>query len=392
MGHTSSRSPKDHRRDAVDSSDDRQPTRVLIVDDEPEVRQVLAGALRQRRMGTREAASLAEAREEVRRGEVDLVLVDARLPDGDGLDLAEELNRRAPAVPAVVITGDSSFGRAVQAMRAGACDLVAKPLDLKELNRCVDRALQRRNEQRRLAHRVDRLRKLCRKLNRDRDRTHQQSDVLCSDLVDAYQQLAGQVRHVQLATNFRAVAEQELDLEQLLRRVLEFILEHFGSTNAVIFLPAVDGGHATGGYVNYTFERETVRVLLDHLAGAAAPRIAEAESAVHLTNDEAINEWLEEESGWLAGHEVIALPARHEGEILATLLLFREASEPFEEDAAEALEALSGPLAAQLVKLINVHHRLIGEEPPTAFDPGAEDFEADDEDFDDADGDGDAIH
>jgi DNA-binding response OmpR family regulator len=348
----------------------RKAFNVLVVDDEPEIRQLLDDALSSPSLHIRQAGSLTEARGLMEVQPVDLVLVDVKLPDGCGVELAEEIRHRRGGVQSIVMTGRPSLDRAVQAIRAGACDFLAKPLDLSHLNKCVDKALERRSDLKRADLKVRKLRKLCKKLNQARHEVTQQVDILCNDLVTAYQELAGQMKHVQITTQFKASIEQELDLEQLLRRVLEFVLQQVGPTNAVIFMPSPSGGFTTGGYINYSFDKQTADVLLSHLADVAAPRIAEAKDPLHFTDDADIHLWLSDDSAWLANSHVIGLPCRNDGETLASVLLFRDSSEPFDSETVGMLNSVATIFASHLVKVINIHHRHEDDDEDEGEDDG----------------------
>jgi two-component system response regulator AtoC len=114
---------------------------VLVVDDEDLVRWSLAERLEQEGCEVLTAGSLAEARARTEEG-VDLVLLDLRLPDGDGLDLLAELRRDDPDLPVVLMTAFSSVKGAVAAMKGGAFHYVAKPFDLDEVALVVQQALE----------------------------------------------------------------------------------------------------------------------------------------------------------------------------------------------------------------------------------------------------------
>src|ERR1700728_2662542 len=119
---------------------------VLIVDDETGVREGLVRAVASRGYRTVAAASLADARAALEKEEIDCVLLDIRLKDGDGLDLLRELragkHRETPVIMATAF-GDSE--RTIQAMKAGAFEYVTKPFDLPTLLDAVDRAVKKRN-------------------------------------------------------------------------------------------------------------------------------------------------------------------------------------------------------------------------------------------------------
>lgn len=118
--------------------------RALIVDDEPDIRELVEVTLNRMGVDTNTAADLAGARARLDEGEWDLCLTDMRLPDGSGIDLVSEIARDHPMVPVAVITAYGSMESAVSALKAGAFDFVSKPLDLDDLRRLVDHALRLR--------------------------------------------------------------------------------------------------------------------------------------------------------------------------------------------------------------------------------------------------------
>ncbi|MEX2672668.1 MAG: response regulator [Phycisphaeraceae bacterium] len=332
---------------------------VLVLDDEPDIREVLSTLLTRQKMQVHHAESLRAARALAQERPIDIAVIDLKLPDGNGLEIARELSLREPAVPCIVLAGQPTFDDLAEAMRAGACDYLAKPFTVDQLNQCVDRAIQRRRDSRRLAGRVQRLRRVCRKLNKARLETTQQVDVLCNDLVSAYHELADRFKHVQMTSRYQAAIEPELSLEQLLHHTLDFILQQVGSTNAAIFLPGQESGFTTSGYVNYTFDKDAASIILPQLAEHVAPQIVQQEEElVHLRSDEEIDTFLEGEMANLDGSHVVTLACRHDDETLAGICLFRDADQPFDVDELEALAGIAPILARQLVRVIRVHHRL----------------------------------
>ena len=121
---------------------------VLIVDDEPDICELLAITLEGMQIGSRTAHDLAQARRELSSRELDLCLTDMRLPDGDGLDLVEWMQTHADGVPVAVITAHGNVESAVQALKLGAFDFVSKPVDLPSLRKLVSSALKLKRERR----------------------------------------------------------------------------------------------------------------------------------------------------------------------------------------------------------------------------------------------------
>lgn len=116
--------------------------RVLIVDDEPDIRELLEITLGRMSLITESAGSLGTAFERLRNQSYSLCLTDMRLPDGDGLKLVEHIQRQYPHMPVAVITAHGNTETAIKALKAGAFDFVSKPVDLQKLRDLVNAALR----------------------------------------------------------------------------------------------------------------------------------------------------------------------------------------------------------------------------------------------------------
>ena len=115
---------------------------VLVVDDEPDLLELVALTLSRMNMQTRTAADLAGARKLLKAERFDLCLTDMRLPDGDGLDLVGWIQENRAALPVAVITAHGNVEAAVRALKLGAFDFVSKPLDLGVLRKLVGSAIR----------------------------------------------------------------------------------------------------------------------------------------------------------------------------------------------------------------------------------------------------------
>ncbi|MBI5500673.1 MAG: sigma-54-dependent Fis family transcriptional regulator [Deltaproteobacteria bacterium] len=123
------------------------PTRpsLLLVDDDDTFRTVLAGELARRGFETATVPSAAEALAALGRSTADVMLLDLRLPDGHGLDVLRAARERRPGMEVIVLTGHGTIDTAIEAIRLGAFDYVAKPCPLDELEVRVGKALERRS-------------------------------------------------------------------------------------------------------------------------------------------------------------------------------------------------------------------------------------------------------
>ncbi len=118
------------------------PPLVLVVDDEPDLVELVTLTLRRMQLATQSAGDVASAKKLLKSQRFDLCLTDMRLPDGDGLDLLEWMTAHCPGVPCAVITAHGNVESAVRALKLGAFDFVSKPLDLGVLRRIVSTALK----------------------------------------------------------------------------------------------------------------------------------------------------------------------------------------------------------------------------------------------------------
>ncbi|MBD8616394.1 sigma-54-dependent Fis family transcriptional regulator [Pseudomonas putida] len=116
--------------------------KILIVDDEPDIRELLEITLGRMKLETRSARDVSEAREWLGRESFDLCLTDMRLPDGTGLELVQHIQQRYPQLPVAMITAFGSLDTAINALKAGAFDFLTKPVDLPRLRELVGTALR----------------------------------------------------------------------------------------------------------------------------------------------------------------------------------------------------------------------------------------------------------
>ncbi|MCX7078329.1 MAG: sigma-54 dependent transcriptional regulator [Pseudomonas sp.] len=115
--------------------------KILIVDDEPDIRELLEITLGRMKLDTQSARNVSEARNWLAQEPFDLCLTDMRLPDGTGLELVQHIQQRHPQVPVAMITAYGSLETAISALKAGAFDFLTKPVDLTRLRELVTSAM-----------------------------------------------------------------------------------------------------------------------------------------------------------------------------------------------------------------------------------------------------------
>lgn len=120
--------------------------KVLVIDDEPDILELLDLTLSRMGLVVTTAENLAEARRALHDEEFSFCLTDMRLPDGNGLDLVEEIVEKYPDLPTAMITAHGKVEDAVYALKLGAFDFVSKPVDLAVLRKLVNTALKLRQD------------------------------------------------------------------------------------------------------------------------------------------------------------------------------------------------------------------------------------------------------
>ena len=124
--------------------------RILIVDDEGNVRRMLTTAFSLQGHETHCASNGEEALQQFADVPPDVVLMDIRMPEMNGLDALKAMRARQPRIPVILMTAYAEVETAVEALRSGAFDYVIKPFDLDELHLLIQRALQLQRQEHRI--------------------------------------------------------------------------------------------------------------------------------------------------------------------------------------------------------------------------------------------------
>lgn len=117
-------------------------THALIIDDEPDIRELLEITLGRMGIETDSAADVCQAKELLESKCYDLCLTDMKLPNGNGIDLVKHIQKTTPQTPVAVITAHGNMDTAIESMKAGAFDFVSKPIELERLRSLVSAALR----------------------------------------------------------------------------------------------------------------------------------------------------------------------------------------------------------------------------------------------------------
>ena len=348
--------------------------RVLLVDDEPNLTEVLTVAVAGLDCSVTVAGSIAAAKRLLAGNgghNFELLVVDVGLPDGSGMALLPVLRRHCPAASAIVITGDPSVDRAVAALRDGAVDFLPKPFDHVQVTTRVRAALDQQAACVRATERTARLRRAVRKLSAARRTVSQKVDLLCNDLIGAYTDLAKQIDVVRFQETFRKhVAPAADDLEQLLCHAMDWLHRQLGPANVGLWLAGDDGVFQLGAYMKHTVagDDEVVETMRQSILPAVT-----RDGLLHCPGNELPGKLTKAQRAPFAKQDVLSISATYLGEPLAVLAFFRDQSAAFTDEDVTVLRSISPVFATTLAAVVR--------------DPSAQ---ATADDLADADQDGDA--
>lgn len=119
---------------------------VLVIDDEPDIRELLEITLGRMGLNTVSAANCKQAREYLAKQEFDLCLTDLKLPDGSGIDLVNAIQQLDYPLPVAVFTAHGNTDAAITAMKAGAYDFISKPVNLEQLRQLINNAVSSKSQ------------------------------------------------------------------------------------------------------------------------------------------------------------------------------------------------------------------------------------------------------
>jgi hypothetical protein len=196
----------------------------------------------------------------------------------------------------------------------------------------------------------------------------QQVDVLCGDLASAYRTIKDQLSIVEMTTEFRTLISQELDVEDMLRISLEYILGKTGPTNGVVYLREAEAEFGIGAFVNYEWQDRNIMPSLEALGHLVCepmerePGLMKFEDAESFARSKGVDPDLFDKG------EIVAFSCHRNTDCLAVVVLFRDKEHPFTDEVAGMLDALRDILAEQLGRILRVHKRSTFEWPEQGTD------------------------
>jgi len=328
---------------------------VLVVDADPRTCETLRRGLDRTDITFRAARDVLQATLEMKRRPADLVVVNLQVNDNGGLNLLSQLRQAFPKTDAVALSKTPTPDVCLGAWRAGASDLLVAPMDAAAVRECLARVERSRRNRRQSVDRHQRLRSVCKQLNKARHEISQQVNLLCHDLVKAYQDLAHQLNTTQTSGEFARELGQEVEIEPLLRRTMEWILDRLGPVNAAVFLPDSEKNYTLGAYLN--FDTNSDSVLMDVIGQTLVPLASQGNALLQIHTDQQSQDLFGQDAHLLLGRSWMACPAYFRNECLGVLVVFRGQDVPPEEAWAGIIESLCPVLAENIARAVRIYQR-----------------------------------
>ena len=294
---------------------------------------------------------------------IDIIAIASSLVAPAPLRVIREAQSQRPWLRAVVFGGAPNPETVVEAIRQGVSDWINLPVDRARLPERIAQIMDRVAAHRQREAQLETLEGTCRELSEARTEMSDQVDVLCGDLASAYKSMHTQMSEIAMSAEFRTLLSQELDVEDMLRTSLEYVLKKLGPTNAVVFLQEAPGQYGVGAYVNYQWPNRDIMPTLRLLGSTLCPSMSTERELVRFDDASEFAAASGEDAKLLNGSQVVAFSCFRGDECLAVFTLFRDAENGFGDDDAEMLDVLGQIIAEQLTRIIRVHQRSRPEWP-----------------------------
>lgn len=322
----------------------KKQARVLIVDDEPLVRELLVDAMDGMGLDISTAGSGGEAVDIAIDDPPDIVVTDIRLGDCTGMEMLDQLESTIGNVPAVVISGCADAGMFSEASRRRPIELLTKPLDIDRLRRAINNELDRQADQDRTYQRTRRLRHLARRSNIARKSIHRRLETTCADLTHAYRDLSSQLADHQLIMNYQHELLSAKNDDDVFRSLFRLLVSRTGPLHGIAMVCDADAQlHVVGRFgVPKPDGGRFCELLCEPVVDAI---LKEPRCLVFDAGQEAelFNESIRR---YLIGVTILAVPLiPAPGELIGIVLLYRKGEQPFVDDDIMAAELIAPPTA-----------------------------------------------
>jgi response regulator of citrate/malate metabolism len=332
---------------------------VLVVDADPGVGKLIqqqgiaAGQVRT-------ATSIDQATAAMQTKPADVMLVNIQINDptgaNSGVGLIRTLRAKYPHTEMIAVSRVRRSEVCIDAWRAGAADMLIAPLPAADVERSFSGIAERRAHVEKLTKRNGRLRQVCKQLNRARHEISQQVDLLCNDLVKAYQEMAQQLNTTQLAADYCQAIADEIEVEGLLRKTMEWILKKVGPINAAVYLPDSDRRFALGAYLNLDTEADAA--LISDVGETLVKQADTVRTVVAIDSDKHLEDLFGHSAARLKARSWLAVGCVAGRECLGVIVVFRNQGQTIDASVRAVIEVMAPILGEKMQEALGLYNRM----------------------------------
>lgn len=323
---------------------DRGAASILIVDDDPGIRELLADALSDGDLRVRVAASGQEAAEAVERERPDILVTDLCLAGESGAELIDRLRSQVGHIPTVVITGQGDPSILAEASRRRPLELMTKPLDLPRLKGLIRSELARRDGRSRQARRHRRLRHLARQVNLQRKDMHRRLESTSDDLAAAYRTLTEQLAVSQVALDYHRELLGASNDDDVFRNLFRAFVTRSGGTFGIAMVCNADAELQIVG--RFGVPAPDGLTFCQGLCQGVVGQIIANPKIMLMDAGENADLFPQSIRRYLCGLTILAVPlVPAEGEIIGMAILYRKGEQPFVDSDISLAETIATPTA-----------------------------------------------
>jgi len=330
----------------------KRPTRILVVDDEPKICQLLETLLRRDGHEVAICHNGGDALARLQTGTYSLVLTDLKMPQMDGFELVRRIRELDAEIPIVVITGYATIETAVQALRHGVADYVTKPFNIEELRKAVSRTLaqaQLADENRNL---MERLAKLEAELQYHRGLLQSRARLADNELRQANAELRQRVRELSVYEDLELATGPLLEAEAVSRAAVAVVGRRLGAQRVSVMLR-----EGTDLVVRACDEARRSRILgaRQRIGEGISGVVARDERAIHVADIAAHGEFAPLARGGYETASFLSVPVRHRHQVHGVInAADRRDHEPFTTVDLELLCGVATHLGGILTRAARV--------------------------------------
>ncbi len=328
---------------------DSLSSKILVVDDEPNLRELLVDALRDLDVEIETAGNSREAIDLAMNTLPDIVVTDIGLGSDNGLELIDELRSMDKDLPAVIITGQGTPQVFSEALQRRPVEVMTKPLNIERLRETIRHELHRKDKTQRQQQRTQKLRKLARKKNIELKKASQNLDTTCEDLTNAYQTLSGQLGIQKVIMEYQQELLAAQNDDDIFRNLFRLFASRTGQVFGVAMVCDAEAQLQVAGRfgVPYPDNSEFTNALMAPLIDAV---LVDPQVLMLDAGDEA--ELFDESiRRYLPGVTVLVIPLiPTPGELIGAIVLYRKGEQPFTDADLALADLAASPTATAVLR------------------------------------------